>query len=153
MGSRLREIYDALANLPIAIDGKNVRCRPLAENTGVVTETPLRILSPLSDRNEGRGISNLTFGHGASLEWIISELVLIASVQDGSGLEYHTPFIVEYQQNFVSAYATMNRNLGLAPKSITVNGADIEIGVYNYPLGADNWYYGLKISWTIRENL
>lgn len=153
MPSKLREIYAGLQNQPIQVDGSNVPCIPLAESTGVINQTPVRVLSPLSDRNEGRGISNLTFGGGASLLWTITELVLVSPVQAGSGIENQTPYLVEYQENFVTAFASINRHLGISPATVTINNADMEIGIYNYPLGTDNWYTGLKITWTIRENL
>lgn len=153
MPSKLREIYDALASLRIELDGKAVPCPPLEETTGVIHTTPQRVLSPLSDRNEGQGARKLTFGDGASVLWTITELVLLAPAEEGSGLEFYTPRLVEYQEKFISLYAKLDKTLGIRPRTVTVSSADIEIGVYNYPLGTDNWYYALKVNWSIRENI
>lgn len=151
--SRLREIYDALAMQPIQLDGKNVPCLALEETTGVIHTTPMRVLSPLSERNEGQGAKKLTFGNGASILWNITELVLLASVEEGSGLEFYTPRLVEYQEKLISLFSSMSKTLDMTPKTVVVNSVDIEMGVYNYALGTDNWYYGLKLSWSIRENI
>lgn len=153
MGSQLRTIYDNLARLPMMLDGSNVPCLLLEETTGVIHTTPQRVLSPLSERNEGQGAKRLSFGEGASVLWTITELVLLAGVEEGSGLEFHTPRLVAYQEEFISKYAKLDKTLGIRPRTVQVITADIEIGVYNYPLGTDNWYYGLKVNWSIRENI
>ncbi len=157
MASKLTQIYDALANKAIFCDGKNIPCRKLQETNGVIDVTPVRVLSPLSDRNEGRGLVPLTFGTAATLQWVITELLLLAGIEEGSGLEFYTPRLVECQAAYAANVFT-DKTLGIAPapvssSSVVVNGADIETGVYEYPLGSNAWYYGLKVSWTIRENL
>lgn len=152
MASRLRQIYAALANRAIMLNGKNIPCRKLDETNGVIDVTPVRVLSPLSERAEGSGLVPLTFGGAATLQWKITELCLIASVEEGSGLEFFTPLLVECQEAYVNnVYA--DRHLGLDPKTVTLNNLDIDIGVHNYPLGSSHWYYSVKAEWTIRENL
>jgi hypothetical protein len=157
VASKLTDIYDALANKSIILDGVPVPCQKLEETTGVIFGTPQRVLSPLSERNEGRGLVPLTFGGAATLQWFITELLLLAGVEDGTGLEFHTPRLVKCQAAYV-ANVFSDRSLGIAPapgssSSVVVNGADIEAGVYEYPLGTGAFYYGIKVAWTIRENL
>lgn len=150
MASLLRQIYAKLAERSMSISTGTIPCRTLATTNGVIDKTPVRVLSPLSERAEGKGLTPITFGGAKTLQWMITELCLLAPVASASGLEFYTPLLVEYQEAFVNSYPT--RHLGLGDQVI-VNTVDLEMGEYNYPLGSANWYYGVKATWTIRENL
>lgn len=148
--SKLLQIYEALSNYAVLVDGENIPCRKLGD-AAVIDLTPTRILSPLSERNEAQGFVPLSFGGASTLQWIITDLCLMASVGQGSGIEFWVPQLVKYQAAYVeNVFAQRNLGLGVG---ITVNGVAPEIGEYSYPLGTDHWYYGAKMVWTIRENL
>ena len=151
MNSRLLDIYAALQALPILLEGKAIPCYGL-EDSGIINTTPLRVLSPLSDKADGRSVTPMTFGGALTLQWHITDLGLIASVTEGSSIEFHKPRIVAYQAEYVNK-AFQDKHLGIVPKTITVNSIDIEIGAYEYPLISGQWFYGVKATWTIRENL
>lgn len=154
MSSRLLDIYGALQAYEVVVDNVAVPNRGLEFN-GTVNALPHRILSPLHERADGRGIIPLTFGGASSLQWVITDLCLVGNVTAGSGLEYFMSKMVKYQAAYVSnIFADKHLGIGsLGDFPVTVNTCDIEIGVYEYPLGSEKWYYGVKATWTIRENL
>lgn len=148
MASQLTAIYDAIAAIAVAVDGTTVTVRNYDEASPVVNETPLRILSPLSDKNEGRGLTPITFGGGLQIGRYITDLCLWAEAEAGSGLEYHMAKLIAYQAAYENA-ALADRKLGLS--NVSVQALDIQIGVWEYPMASNNFYFGVKAEWQITE--
>lgn len=150
MASQLLATYNAIAAIDISVNSVTLPVIGADQGKGTVKQTPTRILSPLHDRDENRGMSKITFGNNAIVPRVISDLCLYAPVTEGSGIEYYVPFLLEYQEAYENAVIA---NFGLGLRGVTVQNVSLEIGVYAYPAVAGKWYYGVKAEWSINEVL
>ena len=146
--SQLEAIFDAVANLSITIDGVAVTGATLANTDVVVNTTPARIISPLSDKNEGKSFESITVGKQFGGIWTITDLMLFRETEDGTGLEYNMLHLVRYMADYVDTIRA-NRKLGLS--HVTIEKVDVQIGTFPYPVVSNDWYHGVKCELTIRE--
>ncbi len=149
MGSQIAAIFNVIAATGINIDGTPIVGRNLADISTVVNETPTRIISPLSDKNEGKKATRMTFGNQSQVDWTITDLLLYNNTTDGIGLEDDMHKLVLYQGAYVDAMRT-NYKLGFA-RHVMITDIDIEIGVYRFPINGDKFYHGAKATLIVHE--
>jgi len=149
MGSLIVDIYNAIAGVGINIEGTPIVGRVLADTSTVVNSTPLRIISPLSDKNEGRKAIKMTFGNQTQVDWTITDLLLYNKTTDGSGIENDMYWLVKYQGAYVDAMRAMYK-LGYK-QHVQIVSIDIEIGVFRFPINGDKFYHGAKATLVVHE--
>lgn len=149
MGSQLEAIFDKLAGTGINIEGTPIVGRVLADVSTVVNSTPTRIISPLSDKNEGKNAAKASFGKMWQVDWTITDLLLLAQTTDGSGLENHMNKLVKYQRAYLEAMKA-NHKLGFV-RHVMITGIDVEIGVYQFPVNSGKFYHGAKATLVVHE--
>lgn len=149
MGSQLEAIFNAIAATGINIEGTPIVGRNLAEISTVVNSTPTRIISPLSDKNEGKKAARMTLGNQSQVDWTITDLLLYKLTTDGSGLEYNMHRLALYQGKYVDAMRA-NYKLGFA-RHVMITDIDVEIGIYQYPLNSGKFYHGAKATLLVHE--
>lgn len=147
--SQLESIFDAVANLSISVDGEAITGAALADTSVIVNYTPKRVISPLSDKNEGKAFESFTAGKQFNGTWTITDLLLFRRTEDGTGLEYNMLHLVRYMADYVDLLRA-NRKLGFT-NHVTVEKVDVEVGVYEYPVAGGEFYHGVKATLTIRE--
>jgi hypothetical protein len=140
MASQIEAIFDAIAAVSITVDGTALTGRLLADSGTEVNVTPARIISPLAKKDEGENAVQFTIGNQYTVNWTITDLLLFRPVKDGTGLEYNMPHLVDYMGKYIDAIRANNK-LSFA-KHVAITSAKIEVGVYEYPVGSENWYYG-----------
>lgn len=146
--SQIEAIFDAVANLSVTVDSTAVTGRTLAESSTVVNVTPVRIISPLSDKNEARQAVQFTLGNQFSVDWTLTDLLLFRDTRDGTGFEYDMAHLVDYLGAYIDVIR-VNRKLGLS--QVTITSVDIEVGVYEYPANGGKYYHGCKGTLKIKE--
>lgn len=147
MASQISDILDAIAGITV----NSVEGRTLAQAGKSVSQTPVRIISPLSDKNEARGAVRATLGGMVQVSWVITDLMLFKATKDGSGLEYNMAQLVSYLGAYVETLHA-SKKLGLT-NGVMIEDIDIEIGTFQYPLFSDNFYHGAKATLTIHETI
>lgn len=149
MGSQIVAIYNAIAAVEVTIDSEPILGRLLEDANTVVNSTPVRIISPLSDKNEAKGVARMTLGNQSQADWTITDLLLYKLTTDGSGLEHSMYWLVKYLGAYVDALRT-NYKLGFV-RHVAITNIDVEIGVYRYPINGDKFYHGAKATLTVHE--
>lgn len=148
MANRLEDIFNKIAHVGINIEGEPIIGRELADISTVVNETPTRIISPLSDKNEGKAV-RMTLGNQSQVDWTITDLLLYNLTTDGVGLEADMHALVKYQSAYVDAMRT-HYKLGFE-RHVQITGVEVEIGVYRYPMNGDKFYHGAKATLIVHE--
>ncbi len=149
MGSQIVHIFNRIADIGIMLNGSPIIGRDLLNVSTVVNETPTRIISPLTDKNEGKKATRFTLGASKQVDWTITDLLLFRDTSDGTGLEDDMRWLVEYMGTYVE---TMSNNYELSfPKHVKITSVDVEIGVYRYPIAGEKFYHGAKATLIVHE--
>lgn len=148
--SQIKEIFNRIAAIGIMQNGSPIIGRDLLNISTVVNETPTRIISPLTDKNEGKKATIMTLGNQSQVDWTVTDLLLFRDTSDGTGLEDDMRWLVEYMGQYV---VTMRENhkLGFTNYHVRITSVDVEIGVYRYPIAGDKFYHGAKATLIVHE--
>lgn len=148
--SKLREIYKAIEETPIDLNGATVRCRGL---DGLKTQIPraslpLRLLLPVGSNANGRNLSIISADHsGRSAVWVIPELALIAPMAQGQGLEEYAGDLVDYV--VALEQAILDRRVEF--NGFLISQMATDTGLFEWPAGGDSWYFGVRTNYTVTE--
>lgn len=150
--SKLRECYKVIENTTIHLDGKVVRCRGLDNlQTQVSTANlPLRLLLPVGSNANGRNLSMISADHtGRAATWLIPELMLLAPVGAGQGLEEYAGPLVDYVVEY--EYAILDRRSDYSTEGFLISNMALDTGIYEWPAGSDKWFFGVRSNLTVQE--
>lgn len=150
MGSRLADIFAALAALPVNVNGASVPAYGLdaLPNSVAAAALPCRLLLPLGTRVEGRSVSFTTVGNAGVVvpQWRITDLLLWKPTAQGRGLNDVAPDLIAYMAAYVDALRSTRRFAGAE-----VIDAAFEPSVYTYPAGGTKDYWGVEVVLQIKE--
>lgn len=150
MGSRLVDIFEALAEMPVAVNGAvvNVYGLDTLPNSVAAAALPARLLLPLGTRSEGRSVSFATFGQNGVVvpQWRITDVLLYKPTAQGRGLNDVAPDLIAYMAAYVDALRATRTLAGA-----TIVDAGLEPGVWTYPVGGSKDYYGVEATLTLKE--
>jgi hypothetical protein len=117
------------------IDAARVNLEPM--------QVPRRILG-LADDSE---FSWVALGKRASISWLITDTLYIAPVAELAAFRRHYGDMVRYAASYADA-ALADRGLGTCSHVVAVRFTQ---GVFAWPEGSDNQYYGVQAEVEVQE--
>lgn len=151
MTSAIATIYDNIAATTITVSGKTIAVKDADElpNSVAAANVPVRLLTPISSFGlEVGAVANVVGssigGNPFDVDWNIIDLMLWAKAISGVGLKAYGKDLIAY----CAAWYEMVRALGATHNVI---GARCTPDVINYPIGSDDWFYGVRGYLVIKE--
>lgn len=151
MTSQLETIYNTLAAIGVSDGEQNIIAPSLTNVVPVITQTPQRVISPLSEADRAQRHTRLSFGGQIAWTWQLTDVCLFAKEGQGSGFEYYYPRLTRYMANYVSAVLVDNRQLLGARGAAEIVNATLEATLYNFPARSDDWWFAVVAELEIRE--
>lgn len=150
MSSQIEGIYNALVAMSITVDTKTPSVYGLTglPNQVASADLPCRLILALgANAVAGSSTDFYTLGGHQNVVWTMSDLLLWLPAAQGQGVKQVAGALVRYAGKYVDA---------VKGKWFMVSGADVEDckvepGMYEYPVGSGNFYYGCLSRLTIRE--
>lgn len=149
MASDILGIYNAIATMPVPAANFTPQVYPIARlpQTLSSADCPARLLLPLGTSGENRSTTFQSVGRFMAVSWKITDLLLYKPLGKGSGVQDVAFDLLDYMRAYVEA-AKQNRALGAG----TLVSLNFEAGVFTYPLGTNNVFYGVETTLVINEN-
>lgn len=149
--SDLVNIYDALAAMPVTIEGAVVtayapRNMPASVPTG---NLPVRILLPLGTRSGANAVSQQSMARQnvtVTCEWRCVDLFLYKPGSQGR-VSDNAGALVQYQAAYVDAIKYYHH----LTKTALIEAVAMDVGIYEYPAGSKEQYFGVQVTVTIKE--
>jgi hypothetical protein len=147
MTTSISAIYSAVASLAPKVNSKTIKVYPLTAlpNSVPSSALPARLLLPVG-AGEG-GSTNVTLledDNHALVSWTISDLLLYKPVAQGVGLSEVGDVLVDYCEDYLKSL--VDARLGYGLSSVTVTP-----GLYQYPAGSGNEYYGALVTLSVLD--
>lgn len=154
MSSQIEAIYAALADKTVTVDGKTPPVYGLDNPIGTLTSAklPVRILHPFGNGSEGRNFAFDGMACIAQMTWTIVDFMAFQAVGQGKP---PTGAMIRYQAAYMDMLLTFKRAGGDTNPAIKAKLADArcQAGVYEWPLGSEEWWYGVQAVLNIEEVL
>lgn len=151
MSSRLRDIYRAIQETNVSINGVPIPCRGLDNLDSRVSRAnlPVRLLLPVGSNASGRSITILdAAGMGRQGVWTIPELALLGEVAQGQGLEEFAGALVDYVVAFEDAIVERRTQM---QQSFIITNIAVDTGEFEWPRESTAWYFGVRTLYTVTE--
>lgn len=149
--SVITNIYSALeAKAVTTTSGKTPAVYGLAELPEAITTAhlPCRLLLPVGGTPaEGRDAAFIAIGSGVSTTWMVTDLLLWQSSEQGIGLREFAPELVDY----CGKYMDMMRTFKCPYSNSAVESFSMVPGEYEWPRGSGRYYAGVLCQLQIRE--
>lgn len=155
MTSAIEDIYDALAETSITVNGKKVSVRNADELPNSVASAilPLRMLTVINTNGtELRMRSDTIGGYGYSqptvVFWQMSDVLLWRKVASDVGIKAHGKELAAYAAQYIDmleAFVALNH--------YQVTSLDARAQPYNYPEGSSDWFYAFVMTLEIKEDI
>jgi hypothetical protein len=147
MPSRLLDIYNALAALPVTVGAVSVLGLTPALYRSKPASFPIRILTPLSDASEGREGARFSMaGASFAMQWRVVDLLLWRAASQGAGIETYMDDLLSYQVAYVSVIAAQRKIA-----DAIIENLSMDVGIYSYPAESGKDYFGVKCELVIKE--
>jgi hypothetical protein len=151
--SRILSIYDALAALPVAVGSVTPAVKDLHQLPAMrySADLPVRLLMPL-DPTRTTGATDVQYiaicGDITRVTWIVRDLLLWSKLAEGRGLIDFAEDFMSYCSNYV---AVMTANRALTAYNAYIDRFSALPGVYEFPFGSSQWFFGVDSRLTIVE--
>jgi hypothetical protein len=143
-------IYPALGNMAVTLNSATVDVFNLdaLPNSIQTAQLPCRLLLPTNQQLTGRNAQPVTFGTSGlwAVTWNVVDLVLLEAAGQTRGLLDVAGDVVEYQAAYLAALSALAIGAG-----ITVEGAQLDPGVYTYPASGGVSFFGVQVTVNIKE--
>lgn len=152
MASDILTIYSGLEDVNLMIKRKQVRCYGLNELPQQISsaQLPCRLLLPLGQiAAEGREGQFISIGKTLKIDWTVSDLFLMQTSEQGTGLASFGPGLVEY----CGLYADAIRAFRNPTNNCTLTSVSLIPGMYEWPRGSGSWFVGVMSNLIITEVL
>lgn len=106
----------------------------------------MRLLSVVGQRVDGRA-AYLTIAKNLSVEWRVTDLLLWQPVNQDIGLSTHEPALITYMVAYLDVVAA---NRAISTKS-SIRECTLIPGVFEWPQGGGQQYFGVEATLTIQE--
>jgi hypothetical protein len=150
--SQIREVYNQLAQQTIRDDnGKAYKAKDLDELPNIVQEAdlPIRLLLPFNARSGVQSYTFLNYGHtDAEIDWLVTDLLLLRSGGLGRGPIDEAKKTILYARAYAEFLTTWHP---VAGKPLWVTNAQLTPGIWTWPIGTANQFYGVEVQLTIKE--
>lgn len=157
MGSQILASYDAIADMELVVDGKEVRgFRPADLPNAITTaQLPVRLLTPISRFANQTGITGTTWNvSGGSnvnrVDWQVVELFLWEAVNQNVGLRAMSQPLLKYCVTYLDTLAA--GGLALPVNSIVTN-VTFRPDVVEYPIFSGHGFYGVVTILSLMEKI
>lgn len=143
-------IYPAIGNMVVTLNAATVTAYNLdaLPNSIQTAHLPCRLLLPTNQMQTGRNAQPVTFGTNGvwSVVWNVVDLVLLETAGQTRGLLDVAGDIVEYEAAYLSSLSAL-----AIGNSITVEGAQLDPGVFEYPTGGGVFFFGVQVTVNVKE--
>lgn len=149
MASGILGIYEAVADMPV----QAANFTPRVYNIDRVPQSlssadcPARLLLPLGTTGENRSTTFQSVGRLMAVSWKITDLLLFKPLGQGGGVHTVAFDLIDYMRAYIDAVKA-NRALGTG----TLVSLNFDAGIFTFPLGGKNIYYGVETTLVINEN-
>lgn len=146
--------YATLANLAVTVDSYTYPCHNLDQLKETYDEADCkrRILLPWEARGNDGSLGFVTLDKTASVNWRIVDLMLYGSVQTYT-LKKVAPHLVSYAGEYAEQIRSLRTLAKTTTNHISLKNIDIQIGVFDYPLGGNHYYLGVKAILSLVETM
>lgn len=150
--SNFRTVFTNLAALSVTVSGTtpqafDLSATPLDVNPA---KMPCRILLPMgAEAAQGHSFQFTEFLNSQTAEaiWHITDLCLWASISSGRGILTYAPTLASY----AAAYIEVLRANWQIANYCQVISASCNLGVYEFPVGSGQYYYGVECTVDVQE--
>lgn len=143
-------IYPAIGNMSVSLNSAVVDVFNLdaLPNSIQTAHLPCRLLLPTNQMLTGRNAKPATFSTSGlwSVTWNVVDLVLLEAAGQTRGLLDVAGDIIEYQAAYLTALSALAIGGG-----ITVEGAQLDPGVFAYPAGTASMFFGVQVTVNVKE--
>lgn len=147
MTSQLSEIYNSLSEMDVTLNSEVVKVKkpselPSSINTAIL---PIRLLTPIQQFNPQLGESSTwnAFGNNVvQVNWFITDMFLYDAVNQTIGIRALSDPLVDYCAAYLD---TLNSGVLDLPVSTMLRSYNFVPDIINYPLGGQNFYYGVYV--------
>lgn len=152
MSSAIASIYSALAAKTVTVGTVTPTIYSLASipHNAATAILPCRMLLPMGNNpTGGDGFRFIAMGSSAKVEWQVIDLLLWEASSQGRGIEDVAPDLLAY----CGAYVDMLRTFTAPTAQSHLVSANCVPGMYQYPAGAGNSYFGVLCTLVVEEAL
>lgn len=147
--TRLLEIYGALAAMNVTLNASVVSVA--AYNSKIVAlhtaQVPIRILGALGEQDSASFEAVTLDGSTVATTWTLTDLALLEAANQ-STLADNREAMVRYEVAYVTA---IKANIRLLKPGVVVRRVRMSRGVFQYPAGSNQWWYGVECRPEIEE--
>lgn len=111
-------------------------------------QTPKRVLMAMESM--GDPFTFIALGNTVSIEWTITDRLYIAPVGEMASLRRYQRYLLKYAASYAEA-AQADRGLGSNVSQAHVVSMVMTPGVYDYPVGSGQEFFGVNVELTIQE--
>jgi hypothetical protein len=155
--SKISEVYDAFASLPITIGDNDIICFEPSKipNTITTAHLPLRMLSPISRFTQQFANASNVFNVGLGgtvnqIFWTITDLFLYQPISQNIGIKAKNDVLIEYCTDYFEKLASGALEL---PDNIWIENVVMRPDVIEFPLLSSNFFVGVVGLFTISEKI
>lgn len=156
MSSQIKEIYQAISDMDIVLNGAVVPVKKPSElpNSIQTANLPVRLLTPIHQFIPGFITSdNWNAGLGSGIvqaTWNVVDIFLYEPVNQTIGVRALTDPLIDYCKIYIDA---MNAGELALPNNVVNLNYIMRPDIINYPLGGATFYYGVYTYHTILEKI
>lgn len=155
MASQISAIYTAFENMTITVSSVTPRVYGLTglPNSIAAADLPARVLLDLANAAEGQSMEFFTVNSGIGgggaqyVDWQMNDLLLWMPEAHGRGVKDVATALIAYCGKYIDTV----RNSRNIVSSASFTGLRVSPGVYEYPAGSGQMYWGVMATSTIRE--
>jgi hypothetical protein len=149
MPTQIDQIFANLISWQFSINGQVITTPSLQqiEDNPAPVYIPYRVVSPALNRAEGE-VEGSTFGDSYQIKWAIDDLLLWRAVGEIPSFADSTLPLLQYEKLFLSKWV---RNRQITPNAYLETIKPFTAGVFEYPAGMKQWYYGILATHHIKE--
>ena len=141
--------FTSQASEAIALTAKDATALGNSVQAGAL---PVRLLLPYSDRERlSAEMGEPEMGNLATIRWFFTDQLLWRPLPHGFGLSDSAYDLREYCSAYMTAALSLDAS-SISDRMALESVRAIAREDINFPRGSDNWYIGVDVTWTIRED-
>lgn len=149
MASGILNIYAAIAQMDVVATNFTPTAYDIDALPNAVKSLhcPARLLLPLGTSGENRSTTFQSVGRLMQVQWKITDLLLYKPLGQGAGVAGVAFDLIDYMRAYIEA---IKQNRALATGTLV--SVNFDAGVFTYPLGTQNHFYGVETTLVVHEN-
>lgn len=156
MAYNLLGIIDVVKAISVTVGGTAITVydvdavRGWAQRSGL----PARLFLPFTDPGAGnmRGVlGEIGIGNSSAVTWTFTDRLLYQEASGGAGVQDYSDELATYIVDYLNAAAALE-DWSSITNAVAVQTVDAQVRVINFPAGSGQYYTGVDVVWTLRED-